>query len=43
MIENAQEADVELTEQEVAEIDKMLETVRMSEVFGGSKVKDKKN
>ena len=43
LIENAQAADVELTEQEVAEIDKMLETVPMSEVFGGSKVKDKKN
>ena len=43
LIENAQAADVKLTEQEVAEIDKMLETVPMSEVFGGSKVKDKKN
>ena len=43
LIENPQAADVKLTEQEVAEIDKMLETVPMSEVFGGSKVKDKKN
>ena len=39
LIENAQAADVELSEQEVREIDRMLDTVPMSEVFGGSKIK----
>lgn len=39
LIENAQAADVELTEQEVKELDNMLESVPMSEVFGGSKIK----
>lgn len=39
LIENAQAADVELTGQEVKELDNMLESVPMSEVFGGSKIK----
>lgn len=39
LIENAQAADIELTETEVIELDRMLDTVPMSEVFGGSKVK----
>lgn len=44
LIENAQAADVKLTESEVAELDRMLDTVPMSEVFGGSRVKtDKKD
>ena len=38
LIENGQAADVELTEQEVKDLDRMLETVPMSDVFGGSKV-----
>ena len=42
LIENAQAAELELTEQEVIEIDRMLDTVPMSEVFGGSKVEEKK-
>ena len=41
-MENAQAAEVELTDQEVRELDKMLDTVPMSEVFGGSRVEDKK-
>ena len=41
LIENAQAADAELTEEELAEIDRMLDTVSMSEVFGGSKVERK--
>ena len=41
LIENAQAADVELTEQEVKDLDQMLDTVPMSEVFGGSRVEDK--
>lgn len=44
LIENAQAADVKLTESEVAELDRMLDTVPMSEMFGGSRVKtDKKD
>lgn len=42
LMENAQAAEVELTDQEVRELDKMLDTVPMSEVFGGSRVEDKK-
>ena len=39
LIENAQAADVTLTETEVQEIDRMLDTIPMSEVFGGSKIR----
>lgn len=39
LIENAQAADVTLTEAEVQEIDRMLDTIPMSEVFGGSKIR----
>ena len=39
LIENARSADVELTEKELQEIDRMLDTVPMSEVFGGSRIK----
>ena len=42
LIENAQAADVELTEQEVKDLDQMLDTVPMSGVFGGSKVESDK-
>lgn len=42
LLENAQAADVELTEKEVRELDRMLDTVPMSEVFGGSKISEKK-
>ena len=42
LIENAQAADVGLTEQEVQDLDRMLDTVPMSEVFGGSRISDKK-
>lgn len=42
LLENAQAADVELAEEEVWELDRMLDTVPMSEVFGGSKISDKK-
>lgn len=42
LLENAQASEVELTDQEVRELDKMLDTVPMSEVFGGSRVKEKK-
>ena len=38
LIENAQSADVELTDAEVKAIDRMLDTVPMSGVFDGSKV-----
>lgn len=41
LIENAQAADVELTAEETAELDRMLDTVPMSEVFGGSRVETK--
>lgn len=39
LIENAQAADVKLTETEVQEIDRMLDTIPISEVFGGSKIR----
>ena len=42
LLENAQAADVELTEEEVQDLDQMLDTVPVSEVFGGSKISDKK-
>lgn len=42
LIENAQAADVELTEQEVQDLNRMLDTVPMSDVFGGSRISDKK-
>lgn len=42
LVENAQAADVELTEQEVQDLDRMLDTVPMSEVFGGLRISDKK-
>lgn len=38
MQENADSADIVLTAQEISEIDKALENMEMSEVFGGSKV-----
>lgn len=38
MKENAGSADIELTESEVAALDKALDKMKMSEVFGGSKV-----
>ena len=42
LVENAQAADVGLTEQEVQDLDRMLDTVPMSDVFGGSRISDKK-
>lgn len=41
LVENADASDVELTSQEVQELDQMLDTVPMSAVFGGSKVEEK--
>lgn len=38
LIENGRSADVELTKEEVKEIDRMLDILPMSGVFGGSKV-----
>lgn len=38
LLENAQAADIKLTEDEVRSLDHMLDTIPMSEVFGGSKV-----
>ena len=35
--ENAKAADVMLTEQEVSRLDKALDNVKMSDVFGGTK------
>ncbi len=35
MIENARSAEIILTEKEVSEIDSLLESIGMSEVFGG--------
>ena len=40
LLENGQAADIQLTEQEVKDLDQMLDTVSMSQVFGGSKVKN---
>lgn len=42
LIENAQAAEVGLSRREVEELDRMLDTVPMSGVFGGSKVETKK-
>ena len=42
LIENAQAAEVSLSRQEVEDLDRMLDTVPMSGVFGGSKVETKK-
>ncbi|URZ16654.1 aldo/keto reductase [Clostridium felsineum] len=36
--ENASAADIELTTQEVNKIDKLLDNMKMSEIFGGSRV-----
>lgn len=43
MMENAQSVDIKLSEQEVEELDQMLETVPMSEVFGGSRQKERRS
>ena len=43
LIENMQAADVNLTAEEVKDLDTMLETVPMSEVFGGSKIEKKES
>lgn len=40
LIENGEAADIELTDEEVKEMDRMLDTVPMSGVFGGSKVEE---
>lgn len=40
--ENADATDVCITESEIADIDNALESMKMSEVFGGSKIKMKK-
>ena len=42
LIENAQAAEVSLSRQEVEDLDRMLDTVPMSGVFGGSKVETEK-
>ena len=42
LIENAQAAEVGLSRREVEDLDRMLDTVPMSGVFGGSKVETKK-
>ena len=39
MIENAGAAEIILTEKEVAEIDSLLDSIGMSEVFGGHPAK----
>lgn len=39
--ENAQAAEVTLTKEEVKALDRMLETVPMSQVFGGSRVSER--
>ena len=39
MIENAGAAEIILTEKEVAEIDSLLDSIGMSEVFGGHAAK----
>ena len=40
LIENGEAADIELTDEEVKEMDRMLDIVPMSGVFGGSKVEE---
>lgn len=42
LVENGQAAEVDLTKEEIASLDRMLDTVPMSEVFGGSKVVNNK-
>ena len=42
LVENGQAAEVDLTKEEIASLDRMLDTVPMSEVFGGSKVENNK-
>lgn len=42
MTENAGAADIQLTGEQVAELDQALGSMEMSEVFGGSKISDKK-
>lgn len=42
MTENGKAADIMLTEQEVAELDRALDEMEMSEVFGGTRIKEKK-
>ena len=42
MKENLGAADVLLTDEEVKAIDKALDSMKMSEVFGGSKIVNKK-
>ena len=41
LLENAGAAELELSEQEVKALDQMLDTVPMSEVFGGSRIEMK--
>ena len=41
LIENAQAAEIELTKEEVSKIDRMLDQIPMSEVFGGSRISKK--
>lgn len=41
LIENAGAADIVLTQDEVNSIDKALDTMQMSDVFGGSRTVDK--
>ena len=38
LMENGKAADIELTEEEVKAIDEALDNMKMSEVFGGSKI-----
>ena len=42
LVENADASEVELTDQEVQEIDRILDTVPMSAVFGGLRVEEEK-
>lgn len=39
MEENAASADIKLNQKEVKKLDEILDTIEMSEVFGGSRVK----
>ena len=39
--ENLKAAEIKLTQDEVKEIDAMLESIPMSQVFGGSKIQKK--
>lgn len=41
MTENGNAADIMLTEQEVAKLDRALDEMEMSEVFGGTEIKEK--